>query len=179
MANETNNQAYHLVAVKFAGEDRAKQVVDLIKGQQKAADFKVMAWAVIEVNGKGKAKISQSGHGGAGAAVGAGTGVLLGLLGGPVGLIAWTIGGALVGGLAGKHTGNQFDKDQLEAIGASMEPNTSAIAVVIEDTLAEQFEDEMGIHDGQLLTVTLGDQLSGEVASFTAVGLGEEDAAAE
>lgn len=167
------NEAYHLAAIKFEGEDRAKQVVKMIKDEQKAGDYKVKAWAVVEVNEKGKAKVSQSGHGGMGAAIGAGSGALLGLIGGPAGLLAWALGGALIGGLAGKYGTRPFDNQDLEAIGNAMEPNTSGIIVVVEDTAVQDLADELGAKGGSLLTITLGDELSGEVAQLAAVDLGE------
>lgn len=172
-------EAYHLVAIQFAGEDRAKQVADLVNKYQKKGDYKVKAWAVVEVDEKGKAHVKQSGHGGWGSAIGAGTGVLLGLIGGPAGLLVWTLGGALLGGLAGKYLGHQFDEDEIKALAASMEPNTSGLIVVIEDKLLEQFENEMGLEGGKVVTVTLGDQISGEMETVRAVDLGEVGEAKE
>ncbi len=50
--------------------------------------------------------------GGKGAAAGTGGGALLGLVGGPAGLLVWTLGGALLGSMAGKRFGHQFDKNE-------------------------------------------------------------------
>jgi uncharacterized membrane protein len=179
MAKNEGPEAYRIAVVKFAGEDRAKQVVDLVKKQQKAADFEVKAWAVVEVNEKGKAKVKQGGHGGMGVAVGGGTGVLLGLLGGPAGLLIWALGGSLLGGLAGKFLGQQFDEDQMKALAATMEPNSSALVMVVEDTMVEKIESEMGMEGGSVVTVTLADQLSGEMATVTSINVGEAGAADE
>ncbi len=179
MADEATNVSYNIVAVKFDGRDRAKEVVDLVKKQQKAGDYKVQAWAVVEVDDKGKTHVKQMGHGGVGAVAGTGAGVLLGLIGGPVGLLAWALGGAVVGGMAGKYAGHQFDANELKAIGATMEPNSSGIIMVIEDTMMEQMETDMGMTGGSMVTVTLGDQLSGEVATMTAIDLGDEGAATD
>ncbi len=171
---EPTATAYHLVAVEFAGQDRAKQVVDLVRSERRGGDYKVAAWAVLEVDSKGKSHVTQSGHGKKGAAVGTGTGVVLGLIGGPVGLLAWALGGALIGGLAGKHMGNVFDANQLKAIGAGMLPNTSALVVIIEDTGMERFAAEMGAPDAQIVTVSVGSQLSGELEQLAAIDLGAE-----
>lgn len=173
---EQTASAYHLVAVEFAGQNRAKQVVDLVRRDHRGSDYKVAAWAVLEVDGKGKSHVTQSGHGKKGAAVGAGTGVVLGLIGGPAGLLAWALGGALVGGLTGKFMGHGFDSDQLKAIGAGMQPNTSALVVIIEDTGMERFAAEMGSPDAQIVTVSIGSQLSGELEQVAVIDLGEEDA---
>lgn len=179
MSNDNGAEVFRIVVVKFAGEDRAKQVVDLAKKQQKKADYKVKTWAVVEVDEKGKAHVKQSGHGGWGAAVGGGTGLLLGLIGGPAGLLVWALGGALVGGLAGKYLGHQFDEDQLKAVAAEMEPNTSALLMVVEDTMVEKIAAEYGATDGTVLIVDMGDQLSGEFAEVAAVDVGDAGAADE
>lgn len=177
-SSQTKPQAYHLVALQFAGRDRADEVVELTREGQSKYNYKVQAWAVIEVNDKGKSEVKQSGSGGKGAGIGAGTGIVLGLIGGPVGLLAWTLGGALVGGLIGKHTGQAFDKDQLKAISAGMVPNSSALIVIVEDKELEKLAAQAGDLDAKVVTLTLGDQISGEVAQFAAVEVGE-DAPAE
>ena len=173
MSDNNGTEVYRLVLVKFAGQDRAKQVVDLVKKQEKKADYDVKSWAVVRVDDKGKAHVDQSGHGGWGAAIGGGTGLFLGLIGGPVGLIVWALGGALVGGLAGKYLGHQFDEDQLKAAAAEMEPNTSALVMVIEDTLVERVAEQYGAEGGTIVVVDMADQLSGEFAEVVAVDVGD------
>ena len=171
--------AYRLLAIEFAGQDRAKQVADLINKYQKSAGIKVKAWAVVEVDDKGKAHVKQSGHGGVGTAVGAGAGALLSLIGGPAGLLVWTVGGALVGGLAGKVMGHQFNEDEIKALAASMAPNTSGLLVVAEDKVVEDLTDELSDSGGQFVSVTMGSQLTGELASVKAVAIGEAGEADE
>ena len=177
--SQEQSQVYHIVAYEFAGRKRAKEVVDLIKGAGRANDYKVPAWAVVEVDEQGKAHVHQSGHGGIGTAIGTGAGALLGLVGGPAGLLVWTLGGALIGGLAGKYFGHQFDPDALKALTVDMGPNTSAILVVVEDKLASQMTGAMDQYGAKVVTVTLGSQLSGEVATYAAVGMGENAETAE
>lgn len=167
-------EVYHIVAFEFAGRDRADQVVDLLKKAGKSEEYKVSAWAVVEIDDKGKAHVHQSGHGGKGTAAGAGVGALLGLVGGPAGLLVWTLGGALLGGVAGKHFGHQFDTDELKALTTDMAPNTSAIIAIVENKAAEAMAKAMGQYDAKVVTLTLGSQLSGEVASYAAVDLGED-----
>lgn len=177
--NDGTTEVYRIAIVKFAGEDRAKQVVDLVKKNEKKLDIDVKSWAVVEVNEKGKMDVKQQGHGGWGAALGGGTGILLGLIGGPAGLIVWALGGALVGGLAGKYLSHQFDEDELKAVAAAMEPNTSALVLVVEDKMVEKVAEELGVEDGEILTITLADQISGEMATVAAVDVGDAGAAEE
>ncbi|WP_374688977.1 DUF1269 domain-containing protein [Promineifilum sp.] len=166
--------AYHLVAYEFAGRDRAAQVVDIVRKERRAGGYKVAAWAVLEVDERGKSNVRQSGSGGMGAVLGGSGGALLSLIGGPAGLLAWALGGALVGGLAGKHFGRLFDVNQLKAIGAGMEPNSSALVVIVEDTALQKLAGEMGEMGAAVISLTIGSQLSGEVAQFAAIELGEE-----
>lgn len=174
-------QVYHIIAYQFDGQDRAAEVVDLLKKGGRSAEYKVPAWAVVAVDEKGKTHVRQSGKGGVGAAAGAGVGAVLGLIGGPAGLLVWTLGSALVGGIAGKHFGHQFNADELKALAVDMLPNTSAIIVVIEDKYAQDAAKALGEYGAKAVTVTVGDQLSGELASYAAVDLGEdvEEAAGE
>ena len=172
--SQDKSEIYHIVAFEFAGRDRAEQVVDLLKKGGKSQDYKVAAWAVVEIDDKGKAHVKQSGHGGKGTAAGAGVGALLGLVGGPAGLLVWTLGGALLGGIAGKHFGHQFDKNELMALTTGMDPNTSAIIAIVENKAAEAMATALGQYDAKIVTLTLGSQLSGEVATFANVDLGED-----
>lgn len=169
---EKDNVAYHIVALEFAGQDRAKQVVDLVKKGQKGAGIKVQSWVVVEVDEKGKSHVKQTGHGGMGATLGGATGALLALIGGPAGVLVWLLGGAALGGVAGKYFGRDFDPDAVKAMAASMEPNSSALLMIIEDEMLEQVEAEFG-DEGQFYSFTVGSQLSGELATVTAVDLGE------
>ena len=61
--SKENAQAYHIVAYEFAGRERAQEVMELIKKGGRANEYKVSAWAVVEVDDKGKAHVAQSGHG--------------------------------------------------------------------------------------------------------------------
>jgi uncharacterized membrane protein len=176
--SQEQSQVYHVVAYEFVGQDRAGQVVDLIRKSSKKSDFKVKAWAVVEMDEKSKAHVSQSGHGGVGTAAGLGVGALLGLVGGPAGLLVWALGGALIGGIAGKFLGHTFDADELKALTTSMVPNSSAILVIVENKAAEAMAKDMGEYDAQVVTLTMGSQISGEVATFAAVDLGEDAAPA-
>jgi len=179
MAEQAANVAYDLVVFSFPGEKRAGEVVSLLRSSGKEAGLKVKAWAVVAVDEKGKSHVDASGHGGLGAAAGAGVGVILGLIGGPAGLLIWTLGAATLGGIAGKKMGAFLPADELKAIAAQMQPNSSALVVVIEDQNVKQAMDQMGAQGASVLTVTLGDQASGELAQYAAIDLGDAGAAAD
>ena len=81
--------------------------------------------AVLYVRPDGKAKFVESKDWGAGR--GALLGGAIGILGGPLGIV---VGGS-VGALVSKLRDSGFKNDQLEQLGKSLEPNSSAIVVEI------------------------------------------------
>lgn len=162
------NSVYHIVAFTFPGEHRAEEVMKTARSFAADAGMKVVASAVVEVNEKGKTKVHQPGRGGVGTTAGLLTGGLLGLIGGPAGLLVWAAGGALIGGIAGKHLGRVLPQDALEELGQQMAPNSSAILIIVQDRVAEAAIDEMKGYNAQIVTLTVGDQLSGEIAQYVA-----------
>ncbi|MBE2221576.1 MAG: DUF1269 domain-containing protein, partial [Anaerolineae bacterium] len=120
----------------------------------------------------------EPGHGVFGGAGGAVVGGLLGLIGGPAGLLAWTVGGAVVGGVAGKYLGQPFSKGDLKEIGDAMQPDTSAFLLLVEDWASEKVADQLDGYNANVVTLTVGDELSGEIAQAVA-GEATEDAPAD
>lgn len=159
---------YNIVAFNFAGEDTAKETVKEIKKSDALEGQMIVAEAIVSVDDKGKAHIHELGHGVLGGAGGAVVGGLLGLIGGPAGLLAWTVGGAVVGGVAGKYLGQPFSKGDLKEIGAAMQPDTSAFLLLVEDVESEVVIDKMKGVNANVVTLTVGDELSGEIAQAVA-----------
>jgi uncharacterized membrane protein len=172
MSNQPKNAVYNIVAFVFADPKKAKAVHDELKASKaeaKQEGYKIVANAVVEVDEKGKAHIHEGGHGGWGAAGGAAVGGFLGLIGGPVGLLAWAVAGGVIGGFTGKIGGRAIPKADLEKLAAQMKPNTSAILAIIEDKGAEQLVNSMSPYRAQVVTLTVGDETSGEIAQAVAV----------
>ena len=135
-----------------------------------------MAEAIVKQDEKGKVHIHEPGMGGIGSTVGAVGGGLLGLIGGPAGLLAWTVGGAVVGGVAGKYLGRPFSKGDLEEIGAAMSPDSSAFLLLVEDIDSESVIDSMQGYSANVVTLTVGDELSGQIAAVVAGEAHSDDA---
>jgi uncharacterized membrane protein len=172
MSNQPKNAVYNIVAFVFADPKKAKAVHDELKASKaeaKQEGYKIVANAVVEVDEKGKAHIHEGGHGGWGAAGGAAVGGFLGLIGGPVGLLAWAVAGGVIGGFTGKIGGRAIPKADLEKLAAQMKPNTSAILAIIEDKGAEQLVNRMSPYQARVVTLTVGDETSGEIAQAVAV----------
>ena len=166
MSNDS--AVYNILAFVFDGQDTAKQNLKDAKSAGAFEGYEIVAQAIVEQDPKGKVHFHEPGRGGVGAVVGGIAGGLLGLIGGPVGVLAWAVGGAVVGGVAGKYLGRPIDKGDLEEIGEAMSPDTSGILLLLEDTYSEAAVNSMSGYNANVVTLTVGDELSGQIAQYTA-----------
>jgi predicted TIM-barrel enzyme len=60
-----------------------------------------------------------------------------------------------------------------------MGPNSSAIIVIVEDRAVESMANAMNEYGAKIVTVTMGSQISGEMATVAAVNVGENGESAE
>jgi uncharacterized membrane protein len=166
---DSGSQVYNILAFVFADQHTAKQVSGEVKFDATGEGKKVLSTAIVEVDAKGKTHVHESGHGTAGTAIGAVTGGLLGLIGGPAGLLVWAVGGAVIGGIAGKHVGRAIPEADLKKLGQQMTPNSSALLVLAEDKDAESVINTMKGYSGvKVVTLTVGSEVSGEIATAVA-----------
>ncbi|MBE2221581.1 MAG: DUF1269 domain-containing protein [Anaerolineae bacterium] len=168
MSKKEKSAVYNILAFTFAGEKTAEETVKQIKNSGDLDGQSIVAEAIVSVDAKGKTHIHEPGHGIKGGAVGVVGGGLLGLIGGPAGLLAWTVGGAVVGGAAGKYLGRPFSKGDLEEVGEAMQSDTSAFLLLVEDKDSEKAVDSLKGYNANVVTLTVGDDLSGQIASYTA-----------
>ena len=168
MSQKEKSAIYNVLAFTFAGEKTAGEAVKEIKKSDLLDGQYIVVEAVVSVDEKGKTHIHEPGHGVFGGTVGAVGGGLLGLIGGPAGLLAWTVGGAVVGGVAGKYLGRPFSKGDLKEVGEAMQPDTSAFLLIVEDWASETVINKMEGFNANVITLTVGDELSGEIAQIVA-----------
>jgi uncharacterized membrane protein len=169
---DSANKVYNILALVFAGEKRAQEVAGDVKlGARWDTDergLKIISTAIVAVDARGKTHVHETGHGTKGATVGAVAGGLLGLVGGPAGLLVWAVGGAVIGGIAGKHVGRAIPESDLKTLGQQMSPNSSALLILVEDKDAEAIIDDMKGYSARIVTLTVADQISGEIATAVA-----------
>jgi len=165
---------YNIVAFCFDGRNTAEQILKEARKSAVSEGYKIVAQAVVEKNKKGKVSVKEAGKGGVGATVGAVGGGLLGLIGGPAGLLAWTVGGAVVGGIAGKHLGQPISKGDLKELGQSLAPDSSAVLMLLEDIWSEDAINSMSGYNANVVTLTVGDELSGQIAQYVASAITDE-----
>ena len=107
---QDSSAIYNILAFRFDGEKGAHDAMKEIKKSGALDGYKIAAECIVNQNAKGKVHMHETGRGGVGTAVGAGSGALLGLIGGPAGLLAWTLAGGVIGGTAGHYWGAPFPR---------------------------------------------------------------------
>ena len=168
MSNKDSSNVFNVIAFNFDGKDTAKEMLKEAKVSEALDGEYIVAQVIVEQDEKGKVHVHETGRGGLGAVVGGVAGGVLSLLGGPVGFLSWVVGGAVVGGVAGKYLGRPFKKGDLKEVGEAMLPDTSAFLLLVEDVYAEAVAESLSGVSANSVTLTVGDELSGELAQFVA-----------
>ena len=159
---------YNILVFTFVGQKTAGETVKQIKSSGALDGYHTVAQCVVEQDAKGKVHIHEPGHGGIGGTVGTVAGGMLGLLGGPAGVLALGAAGAAVGGSAGHYWGRAIPKKDLEELGEALTPDSSAMLLMLEDTYSEVAIKSMAGYSANVVTLTVGDELSGEIAQYAA-----------
>src|SRR5215469_525566 len=162
--NNKGSSIYDILVFSFADTHTADDVVNELKASQKLGGYKVVAEAVVIRESDGSVHVHEPGEGGKGAAIGAVAGGVLGLLGGPVGVLWLAAAGGALGGVAGHFAGRSIPPDDLKKIGEQLQPNSSAFLALVENTDAEAVVNSMSGVNANVVTITLGDELSGTIA---------------
>ena len=118
-----------ILAASFATSDGGSRAAGAIGG---AMRDRIGNTAVLFVKPDGKAKFVESKDWGAGR--GALLGGAIGILGGPLGIVA----GGAIGAAVSKLRDSGFKNDQLEQLGKSLQPNSSAVVVEIAGDAIDQ-----------------------------------------
>ncbi len=118
-----------LIAATFDAADGGSRAGGAIAG---AMPDKIGNTAVLYVRPDGKAKFVESKDWGAGR--GALLGGVIGIIGGPLGILA----GGTIGALTAKLRDSGFKNDQLERLGASLTPGSSAVVIEIAADAVDQ-----------------------------------------
>ena len=163
MSNPSSS-IYDILVFSFADTQTADEVVNELKASQKLGGYKVVAEAVVIREADGSVHVHEPGEGGKGAAIGAAVGAAIGLLGGPVGVLWLAAAGGALGGVAGHFAGRSIPADDLKKIGEQLQPNSSAFLALVENTDAEAVLNSMSGINANVITITLGDELSGTIA---------------
>jgi uncharacterized membrane protein len=150
-----------LMVWSFAGAGTAAQGLDVLKKLAKDKEIKLHNTALVTKDADGKTSLKEAedmdtGHG---ALFGAITGGIIGLLGGPVGVVVGAAAGAATGGAAAHWIDMGFDNDDLKSLQESLQPDSSAIVILIESAGADHVSDALDELGGERLQQTLTDEM--------------------
>ena len=165
---QDSSAVYNILAFVFDGQKGADDAMKQLKSSGALDGYKIEAECIVEQDAKGKVHMHETGRGGVGTAVGVGAGALLGLIGGPAGLLAWTLAGGVIGGTAGHYLGRAISKGDVKEIGEALSTDSSALLVLLEDKESEKVVKSMAGYSANVITLTVGDELSGQIASYVA-----------
>ncbi len=143
-----------------SGDEALKALKDAKKQKQLYFDDA----AVIRQDEDGDVHYRETGDmtTGKGAGIGALVGGVIGILGGPVGIVVGAGAGALLGGVA-SHGDAGFDDDSLEQIGVALRPGTSALLATTDKYFVEMANKQIGEED---LRAAIADLSAGLVAKL-------------
>lgn len=143
-----------LVVVAFDSPDEAQNVLDTLKGQRQYGNISFDDTAVVRKDADGKVHVNnQVSHGTmTGTALGALLGLLLTFIAFPVaGILIGAGGGALVARMAHLGVDGKFVKE----VGESLQPNTSALFVLVHDANPAVVRAALEEHHGKIIQTTL------------------------
>lgn len=168
---------YNIVAFCFGDRSTAGTVMKELEANQKLEGYSVKVHAVVEVDEHGKTHVHEPGRGGLGTGIGAVGGGLLAIIGGPIGVLGLAVAGGVIGGVLGKHFGKAIPEADLKQLGEQLGPNSSALLALIEDTATENLINGMQDLNAHVITLTVGDDVSGEIATAFAADVTTDGAA--
>ena len=162
--SDKSSSIYDILVFSFTDTHTADEVVDELKASQKLEGLQGCRRGCCHPRSRRFVHVHEPGEGGKGATIGAVVGGAIGLLGGPVGVLWLAAAGGALGGVAGHFAGRSIPADDLKKIGEQLQPNSSAFLALVENTDAEAVVNSMSGVNANVVTVTLGDELSGTIA---------------
>ena len=172
MADDSDTMAT-LLAIRFDHPLKAQEcllAMVRIAGQDV---MKIEDAAIVDKDEKGKIRLQQSRdvNPGTGAASGGLYGSILGIIAGPIGIIAGGALGAAAGGVWGKLRDIGIDDDHMKDMGDRINPGENLMFMLLEDIDEPAFCREMKRFDGMLFESTAGDDFDDQIEACLATEL--------
>jgi uncharacterized membrane protein/sporulation protein YlmC with PRC-barrel domain len=150
-----------LIAKVFDNPDQAFEALEFVEDLHRRKTLKILNAAVLvkDEDGTTSLKDTRDIEPKKGRLLGAVTGGLIGLVGGPAGVVVGALVGAGTGHVAAKKVDFGFSDKFLKELQEHLQPGSSALIVLVEDTwkvsMSESLKDDKGI----VLQQTLTDEL--------------------
>jgi uncharacterized membrane protein len=173
MSHKETGVPYEVVAFIFAGEKTALALNDDLKAGGHYEACSVIARVVVEVDDEGRARMPRLSRRVQDVGLGVLAGGLLGMIGGPEGLLAWVVIGAIVGSQVERLRSRPIPMEDLQRLATQMQPDSSAIVTLVTLVQAEALIAAMAPHKAQVVTLRVDDRVSREIGQALP-GSGEE-----
>jgi uncharacterized membrane protein len=162
-----------ILVAAFPDENAGEEALKALKQARKQRQVYFEDAAVIRQDAEGGVHYHETGDmsTGKGAGAGAIVGGLIGILGGPAGIVIGAGAGALVGG-ALAHGDAGFDDKGLEQLGVALKPGTSAVALVTSDAFLHAVRKQADRDQMRAALGNIGDELSAKLEEGKSVALG-------
>ena len=146
-------EAVELLVKVYPAQGSAKAALHALEKRAGEKTLRLFSLAALEKDAAGIAQIheSQDVQPGYGALWGAIVGGLIGLLEGPVGVVIGAAAGAATGGLAARKLDIGFSHEFLEQLKTALQPDSSLLLVLVEQSWAEKTVQELEKSPGKLL----------------------------
>ncbi|NHZ71779.1 MAG: DUF1269 domain-containing protein [Aquificales bacterium] len=153
-----------LLVAAFTQEEAGKAVLKAMKKAKKEKKIYFDAAAVITQDTDGDVHYSETDDmtTGTGAGWGAMVGGVIGILGGPLGIVAAAGAGALIGGIAA-HGDAGFSDDSLKQLGTALTPGTSAVITVSNKDFLKMLREEVSEEDMRVAIGNLSEQIGAQL----------------
>jgi uncharacterized membrane protein len=141
----------NVVVVRFTEPSKAYQALSVLKECDASGRIGLQSAAVVERTAAGELSIPESADnvGLVGTAGGSLIGMLIGVLGGPVGLLLGWGAGALMGGAFDLDRAETSD-EALSVLGRAIPPESTAVIASVEEPVAEVIDGEMAMLGGEV-----------------------------
>jgi uncharacterized membrane protein len=161
-----------LMVAAFTQEKAGKAALKAMKQAKKDRKIYFDAAAVITQDADGDVHYSETDDmsTGKGAKWGALVGGVLGVLGGPAGVVAAAGAGALIGGAA-SHGDAGFSDDSLKQLGTAMSPGTSAVITISNKDFLKDVHKEHKQEEMRAIVSKLAEEISAELSAGRDIAL--------
>lgn len=151
-----------LIAVSFDESLMAQELLLAFArlAKQNAIDIEDAAMVIKDADGKISLRQTRDVMTGQGAASGGWVGALVGIIGGPLGMLAGGALGAAAGGLFAKLRDVGIDDDHMKEMGEQLDRDSAALFVLLNDYDVTAVSMELRRFDGELFTSTADEAIT-------------------
>jgi uncharacterized membrane protein len=161
--HEARGTAYHIAAFIWAGRKRAIAVNDDLKARGEYERCRVIAHTVVDVDDRGVPHLPRVSRWVEGVSIGVLAGSLLGLIGGPEGLLVWAVLGAVLGSQVARFRSRPIPMKDLKRLAAQMRPDSSAILTLLDKTQSEAIVAALSGYEAQVVYLAVGDSVARDI----------------